>query len=253
MIDAWMRLFLAMLRGGATHYYGQDGLGSVTSLFATNGTTATSYSYSAFGQTAQTGSVVNPFRFTGREFDAETGLYYYRARYYDPKVGRFLNEDPIGFGGGINFYRYVDNNPANYRDSFGLQGQGNVFPRNVRELFDEAMLETTRQFPAVENPHNNAADAFRHCYASCLVAREASQLHASFWGWLNERAGNVMHNQTRGELEMDNYNNMCGRQIAANSGQCLSNCLSAARSGILRIDVGESTPHYIDWTRYLPR
>jgi RHS repeat-associated protein len=111
---------LAMLRGGATHYYGQDGLGTVTSLFATNGTVATSYSYSAFGQTAQTGSVVNPFRFTGREFDSETGLYYYRARYYDPRIGRFLSEDPVGFKGGINFYAYVENSPAFFTDPYGL-------------------------------------------------------------------------------------------------------------------------------------
>jgi RHS repeat-associated protein len=45
------------------------------------------------------GSVINPFRYTGREFDAETGLYYYRARYYDPATGRFISEDPIGYAG----------------------------------------------------------------------------------------------------------------------------------------------------------
>ena len=58
--------------------------------------------------------------FTGREWDPETGLHYYRARYYDPKSGRFLSEDPIGFQGGINFYAYVDNNPVNFFDPTGL-------------------------------------------------------------------------------------------------------------------------------------
>ena len=62
----------------------------------------------------------NSFRYTGREFDSETGLYYYRARYYDPEVGRFLSEDPIGFDGGINFYSYVGNNPINFFNPFGL-------------------------------------------------------------------------------------------------------------------------------------
>ena len=62
----------------------------------------------------------NSFRYTGREFDEETGLYYYRARYYDPEVGRFMNEDPIGFSGGINFYSYVGNNPINFIDPLGL-------------------------------------------------------------------------------------------------------------------------------------
>jgi RHS repeat-associated protein len=59
--------------------------------------------------------------FTGREWDPETGLYYYRARYYDPKIGRFISEDPIDFEGGVNFYSYVENNPVNLVDPEGLQ------------------------------------------------------------------------------------------------------------------------------------
>jgi len=58
--------------------------------------------------------------FTGREWDPETGLYYYRARYYDPKIGRFISEDPIGFAAGTNFYNYVENNPVRYTDPYGL-------------------------------------------------------------------------------------------------------------------------------------
>ncbi len=65
-------------------------------------------------------SVRNPFRYTGREYDAESGLYYYRARYYDPALGRFLSEDPIGLEGGINPYAYVGNDPVNNRDPSGL-------------------------------------------------------------------------------------------------------------------------------------
>jgi len=70
--------------------------------------------------TASTGSLVNPFRYTARESDAETGLYYYRARYYDPGAGRFLSEDPLRFRVGINHYRYVRNNPVNLTDPTGL-------------------------------------------------------------------------------------------------------------------------------------
>ena len=64
---------------------------------------------------------MNSFQYTARESDAETGLYYYRARYYDPNTGRFLNEDPLEFGAGVNFYAYVENNPVNWTDSLGLQ------------------------------------------------------------------------------------------------------------------------------------
>jgi RHS repeat-associated protein len=70
---------------------------------------------------ATTGSLVNSFRYTGREWDAETSLYYYRARYYDAAAGRFSSEDRIQFSGGINFYRYVANSPTNLFDPFGLR------------------------------------------------------------------------------------------------------------------------------------
>ena len=65
--------------------------------------------------------VLKPIGFsTGREFDKETGLYYYRARYYDPMEGRFVSKDPIGYKGGINIYAYTNNNPLNFTDATGL-------------------------------------------------------------------------------------------------------------------------------------
>jgi RHS repeat-associated protein len=112
---------LTMLRDNTMSYYLADGLGSVTSLTDAKGNIASTYRYDSFGNlTASTGSISNPFRYTGRVLDAETGLYFYRARYYDPSIGRFLSEDPIRFGGGINFYRYVQNNPINLIDPLGL-------------------------------------------------------------------------------------------------------------------------------------
>lgn len=112
---------LAMLRSAATSYFHADGLGSVTSLSNAAGSIANTYTYDSFGKlTASTGSLVNPFQYTARESDTETGLYYYRARYYDPAAGRFLNEDPAIFDGGINLYGYVLNNPSNFVDPRGL-------------------------------------------------------------------------------------------------------------------------------------
>jgi RHS repeat-associated protein len=111
---------LAMLRGGATSFYHADGLGSVTSLSSSAGSIANTYTYDSFGNpTASTGSLVNPFSYTASEFDAETSLYYYRARYYDPTAGRFLSEDPINFRAGTNFYRYVYGRPIRLRDPLG--------------------------------------------------------------------------------------------------------------------------------------
>lgn len=112
---------LAMLRGGATNFYEADGLGSITSLSNTAAAIAQTYAYDSFGkQTASSGSLTNPFRYTAREIDTETNLYDYRARYYDPSVGRFIGEDPIIFEGGVNFYRYVSNRATSFRDPLGL-------------------------------------------------------------------------------------------------------------------------------------
>ena len=120
---------LAELAAGASNFYEEDGLGSVTSLTNSSGALALSYTYDSFGKiTASSGSVTNPFRYTGRDFDTETGLYYYRARYYDSQVGRFISEDPINFDGGEDFYRYVENNPVELIDAWGLQAKVKPIP-----------------------------------------------------------------------------------------------------------------------------
>jgi RHS repeat-associated protein len=113
---------LAMLRSATTSYYHADGLGSVTSLSNSAGSIANTYTYDSFGKlTASTGSLVNPFQYTARESDSESGLYYYRARYYDSSAGRFITEDPARFAAGIDFYSYVKNNPVIFNDPFGWQ------------------------------------------------------------------------------------------------------------------------------------
>lgn len=112
---------LAMLRSGTTSFYNIDGLSTVTSLSNAAGALAQTYAFDSFGkQTASSSSLTNPFQFTGREFDSETSLYFLRARYFDQSAGRFLSEDPIKFDGGVNFYRYVGNDPVDSTDPYGL-------------------------------------------------------------------------------------------------------------------------------------
>jgi RHS repeat-associated protein len=111
---------LAISRSAVTSYYEADGLGSVTSLTSGAGALAQTYTFDSFGKlTNSAGSLTNPFQYTAREFDTETGLYYYRARYYDSLTGRFLSEDPINFKAGVNFYLYVYNRPTRLRDPRG--------------------------------------------------------------------------------------------------------------------------------------
>jgi RHS repeat-associated protein len=78
--------------------------------------------YDSFGQVlAETNAIFGDrYKFTGREFDDQIGLYYLRARFYDPSIGRFVNEDPLRFEGGcVNLYSYVNNNPLNGKDPTG--------------------------------------------------------------------------------------------------------------------------------------
>jgi len=104
----------------ATRTYLADALGSVIGLAKDDQAVATQYGYSPYGETAQTGEAIkNDSQYTAREND-NTGLYYYRARYYDPVLKRFIAEDPIGLGGGINKWAYVGGDPISYTDPMGL-------------------------------------------------------------------------------------------------------------------------------------
>lgn len=111
---------LALERGGSFYYYHTDGLGSVTTITDQHGSVVQSYEYDSFGMVKASTIFRNSYTYTGREYDKETGLYYYRARYYDPMEGRFVSKDPLNFKGGINVYSYVENNAVNFTDPTGL-------------------------------------------------------------------------------------------------------------------------------------
>jgi len=140
---------LIMEKGGDSFFYHADGLGSITEMTDSAGTLKQRYTYSSFGkiESQLDPNFVQPYAFTSREFDAETGLYFYRARYYDPLTGRFLQEDPLNKTAVVMFlrfarnlvevpsdtlkelsrspersllYAYVGNNPINLSDPLGL-------------------------------------------------------------------------------------------------------------------------------------
>jgi RHS repeat-associated protein len=110
---------LAMMRDNEVYYFHTDGLGSVIALMDKKQKVVEAYEYDSFGYLKGDANPMQPFTYTGREWDKEIGLYYYRARYYDPMEGRFIQKDPIGFKGGINLYSYVLNNPLRYKDPYG--------------------------------------------------------------------------------------------------------------------------------------
>ncbi len=108
-------------QGVWTNYtYAHDSLQSVVGLSGHEGATIQTTQYAPFGdEIGGAGASCSVLRYTGRERDTESGLYYYRARHYDPGLGRFLTEDTLGFSEGVNFYAYVNNNPINLRDPTG--------------------------------------------------------------------------------------------------------------------------------------
>jgi RHS repeat-associated protein len=112
---------LAMSRGGNIYFYAVDGLGSVNLVTDTSGAVQDAYLYDAWGVIkSQAGTLANDFGYTAREF-AEAGLWYYRARYYQPAIGRFLSRDPFGQRNKKGeWYAYADSRPGSLIDSLGL-------------------------------------------------------------------------------------------------------------------------------------
>ncbi len=132
---------ISMRLDGNIYYYLYDHLGSVIALTDEEGNIVNEYEYDAWGNiTKEIGNILNPFRFTGREWDDESGFYCYRARYYDPVIGRFISKDPVTNSSlnllSQNRYIYVNNNPQRYTDPLGL------FPNPICEFFSNLLGPT---------------------------------------------------------------------------------------------------------------
>jgi RHS repeat-associated protein len=117
---------LSLHTGGATFYYGNESPGHVSGLVNAANQVVSLYRYNPWGEPeAITETVMTqPLRYMAREWDEDLGMYQVRARWYDPQLGRFVSEDPIGLGGGINTYAYVGNSPVNATDPSGLCYKG---------------------------------------------------------------------------------------------------------------------------------
>lgn len=174
---------LAMERNNGTsssfYYFHADGLGSILAITDQSSKLKMRYDYDSFGMVKpsefddngvakQLVTFRNSYTYTGREWDKETGLYYYRARYYDPMEGRFLSKDPIGFkGGDVNLYGYTKNNPIRYKDPSG--NSPTIIGAIVEGAWGTLCMKAATQ--EAESLYKSSEDKKKHCYASCYFNR----------------------------------------------------------------------------------
>jgi len=146
------------------YFYHYDGLGSTVAITDSSAQIVNAYAYSPYGLIGAQETIPNPFTYVGRfgVMAEGNGLYFMRARYYDPEVGRFINKDPIGYSGGMNLYGYCLNDPINLIDPLG----------GLFEGFEEYLKERTMK--QLAEGHHVAAfidvlGLSALCYSKCMV------------------------------------------------------------------------------------
>ncbi|RLC79144.1 MAG: hypothetical protein DRJ03_24020 [Chloroflexi bacterium] len=227
----------------AVYYYHYDGLGSVAAISNANGNLVEKYVYDVFGSftiydandTQLTeSSVGNPYYFTGRRYDSETELYYYRARYYNPELGRFMQTDPIGYTDGINWYAYCGNNSINIIDPYGLIGfwerTGVLFStgpidsytmsKYSKISFSEAEIMTSEIItnsvtPVTSDEKNSIQNAVLHGLVSSYFYRHVNEEDATQALNIHELPENRSNDF---DTSVDEANNRVGKSIGLSNG-----------------------------------
>jgi RHS repeat-associated protein len=198
--------------GGNTYYYHQNALWSVEAITDSTATPVERYSYDAYGfvtVTDGTGTPVpqnswgtphsaigNPWMFTGQRLDEETGLYYYRARYYDPLKGRFLERDPVGPADNVNLYEYVSDNPVNAADPTG---------RCRREPCRDGNLQVAWYISPVEEISYGGVDRVKR------LAKELAESHVA--GILRWKLNKDCSNRYCSAIHAPGFSTDCGSYV----------------------------------------
>ena len=164
---------------GAVHYYQHDQYGSTRLLTDSTGAETATYTYDANGNlTNKTGTADTPLRWNGQAQDADSGLYYLRARYYDPTTAQFLSTDPLASMTRA-IYTYADNNPLNRTDPLGLYSNPFSQESSSSRATTSACNSIGTIRPSASDPYANAQWYGGFGGTLCLIGC----VHASFnWG-----------------------------------------------------------------------
>ena len=171
--------------GGAIHAYAvTDRLGSVRGLVKRDGTLLYTFGYRPYGEVADStgsGGLALRYRWTGREYDPETGWYFMRARYYDPKARRFMSEDPIGFEGGRNVYAYLDGAVLDGRDPTGHGAAPDAFGE-VNERLQEYLQGQSAMYKGLGGTAIYLNGVPMNAGVRGLTAEDFAGTVSSIWG-----------------------------------------------------------------------
>ena len=253
-----------------TYYYHTNTLYSVAAVTDSSGDVVEQYRYTAYGkptildgqgQEIATSAIGNAYLFTGRRFDPETGLYYFRNRYYSAELGRFVSRDPIGYRGGMNLYRayFVPNkvDPEGkivisiavgiqayrcYRYLSGLRPEA----RNQARQAAEALGFESGDRQTNPNLIGNIGNALQHCIGACIASQDPGPCCSP----AIVRAALQGREDTSVPSEMLDYNNnIPGYNI---EGGCKSGCISALMGGQLTCWDNVEDQNEIDCSSLLP-
>jgi len=209
---------LAQVVGGATTYYVADHLGSIVRTTDSLGTPTLTRQYDPWGNPIQ-GATTSGYAFTGREWDSETSLYYYRARYYDPKGGRFVSEDPSGLADGPNLFVYVRNRPLYATDPSGLKTFV-VFPQGG--FGHSAVMVNNGNSPALYDPGGSyEAPGWDRHVTDVILYEDVNLGHYIQWHEaIDQQTAHVYTFCTRASEEAEIFKRINNKPTAVSPGLC---------------------------------
>jgi RHS repeat-associated protein len=209
-----------------------DHLATPQKMTDSSGAVVWAADYKPFGEaTITVSTITNNLRFPGQYYDAETGLNYNYYRDYNPVMGRYIEKDPIGLRGGMNPYWYVQNNPVNWIDPFGLQRSNS--DKGQFGPVTNAIGDFLNNYQNMRDANTIGADKYFHCMANCQAAKEGpvGKSIADIISEGRELFDEYFKGDSRSACDADRAANIKGRDSDPNT-PCSQSCDSLRPNGL---------------------